>query len=162
MTTVFFWEALGSEVRADGGWETAGGADATAAASGRGPRAAGVEERTLPATRGVEGRLLRRAAGRAVREGVAERESMVWAGETEEREFGEWKRSRAPAPARHSSFLQARPRPLSLPVPFQMPPTATLSVEDGVALISLANPPVNALHPDGKEERGVNGFGGRG
>ena len=32
-----------------------------------------------------------------------------------------------------------------------MAPTATLDVADGVAVITLANPPVNALHPDGEE-----------
>ena len=31
-----------------------------------------------------------------------------------------------------------------------MAPTATLDVADGVAVITLANPPVNALHPDGE------------
>jgi hypothetical protein len=30
-----------------------------------------------------------------------------------------------------------------------MAPTATLAVADGVAVVTLANPPVNALHPDG-------------
>jgi hypothetical protein len=32
-----------------------------------------------------------------------------------------------------------------------MAPTATMDVgRDGVAVITLSNPPVNALHPDGK------------
>jgi len=35
-----------------------------------------------------------------------------------------------------------------LPLP-TMAPTATLAVADGVAVVTLANPPVNALHPDG-------------
>lgn len=37
------------------------------------------------------------------------------------------------------------------------PPTATLEIDGGVAVITLLNPPVNALHPDGeqqKEEKG--------
>jgi hypothetical protein len=35
-----------------------------------------------------------------------------------------------------------------------MPPTATLAIEAGVGVITLSNPPVNALHPDGKRRRG--------
>ncbi len=36
-----------------------------------------------------------------------------------------------------------------------MAPTAgtTLTVEDGVAIVTLVNPPVNALHPDGARRR---------
>ena len=30
------------------------------------------------------------------------------------------------------------------------PPTATLEIDGGVAVITLLNPPVNALHPDGE------------
>lgn len=33
-------------------------------------------------------------------------------------------------------------------------PTATLEVDGAVAVITLCNPPVNALHPDGERERG--------
>ena len=39
------------------------------------------------------------------------------------------------------------------PPPGAMAPTATLAVEDGVAIITLANPPVNALHPSGERGR---------
>jgi len=38
-----------------------------------------------------------------------------------------------------------------------MSPTATLAVSDGVGTITLANPPVNALHPDGEENGGGGG-----
>lgn len=40
-----------------------------------------------------------------------------------------------------------------------MSPTATLAVSDGVGTITLANPPVNALHPDGEENGGGGGAG---
>lgn len=31
-------------------------------------------------------------------------------------------------------------------------PHTTLAVEDGVGIITLVNPPVNALHPNGRSE----------
>lgn len=38
-----------------------------------------------------------------------------------------------------------------------MPPTATLEIDSGVAVITLQNPPVNALHPDGEENMPLSG-----
>jgi hypothetical protein len=37
------------------------------------------------------------------------------------------------------------------------PPTATLEIDGGVAVITLLNPPVNALHPDGEGENARRG-----
>lgn len=40
--------------------------------------------------------------------------------------------------------------PDSAVVALAMPPTTLLEVQGGVAVITLSNPPVNALHPDGE------------
>lgn len=66
------------------------------------------------------------------------------------RTFWSCARARAKPPPAPPFLPSARPFLFSPPPPHTMPPTATLAVEAGVGVITLANPPVNALHPDGE------------
>jgi len=79
MTTVFFWEVLGSAVTAAGGWaRRAGGAAVAVAGAGAGPRRAGAEAgRTAPPATDVHARTCERFVAVARAAGEERAASMV-------------------------------------------------------------------------------------